>query len=109
MEQYMWLLVVREQACQLLPLSKQNGAFSKTMIMDLLSSQHLTTRTFCSSTRRAGMGRFTTLSEFPEIIGTSWPALLIVAQAPHWPHDLDIQKQKQIFVTMKRDLSMYII
>lgn len=81
MEQSMWLPAEEEQVYQHLPPSKQNGVFSKIMIMGSSSLQHLTIRTCCLSTRRAATGRFMIPSDYPEITGTSWPALLIAARA----------------------------
>lgn len=88
MEQYMWLLVEGEQVWESLPPSTPSGASSETMIMGSLNLQHLIILTCCLNTRRAGMARSMTLSEYPGITETSWPALWVAAQAAPWHLDL---------------------
>ena len=80
MEQFMWLLVVKEQALHNLQPSKPNGVSLETTTMDSKNLQHLTIQTCCLSTGRAAMEKFTNLLESPGITGTSWPTLWIVAQ-----------------------------
>lgn len=81
MAQYMQWLVEEEQALQNLPLSKRLGVYIETMIMDSLNLLHLIIQIYCLSIRRAVMGRFMTVLEYPVIIETYQPALWAVARA----------------------------